>query len=341
MNNTLTALKGVIVGHSTHMERLTGCTAVLFDSFYPVAYKSYGGAPGTFNTENLRGGKSWPARLGLFVAGGGYGGFEAATGIMKFMIDKKIGHRDGDTIIPPISGAVIYDLGVSIAQYSEMYGLEAAQKANNNPVEGGNVGAGTGTCVGKFSMTDKGLILAMKAGVGSAKLDLGNGVIVCALSVVNSLGNIVLPDSKILAGNRDDLGTSKFRTFETASNLITGKSQNTAVSIVGMNVDLGDYSNYEAIAQIASQGQTRAISPVNTSLDGDTIFVFSTKEIKSFFSPSGKRISERWANLPVDIIGYAAAKAVQESIYDACRQAETIPYNMAFQKRIPSCSDSP
>ena len=258
---------------------------------------------------------------------------------MKFMIDKKIGHRDGNTIVPPISGAVIYDLGVSVAQYSERYGLEAAQKATGKPVEGGNVGAGTGTSVGKFSLTDKGLMLAMKAGVGSARIDLGSGIIVCALSVVNALGNIILPDGKILAGNRDDASTSKFRTFETASNLITGKPQNTTVSIVGMNVDLGDYSNYEAVVQIASQGQTRAISPINTSLDGDTVFAFSTKEIKSFFSPSGKRISEGWPNLPVDIIGHAAAKAVQESIYDACRQAETIPYAMAFQKKIPSCSD--
>lgn len=41
------------------------------------------------------------------------------------------------------------------------------------------------------------------------------------------------------------------------------------------------------------------------------------------------------------IIGYAAAKAVQESIYDACMQAETIPYDLAFQKMIPSCSDLP
>ena len=54
MNNTLTALKGVKVGHSTHKDKLTGCTAILFEDFYPVAYKSYGGAAGTFSTENLR-----------------------------------------------------------------------------------------------------------------------------------------------------------------------------------------------------------------------------------------------------------------------------------------------
>ncbi len=340
MNNTLTALNGVMVGHSTHRDKLTGCTVVLLDDFCPVAYKSYGGAPGTFNTENLKNGKSWPARRCLFIAGGSFGGFEAATGIMEFMIENKMGHVDGDTIVPPISGAIIYDLGVSMAQYTTAYGLEAAQNASRKPVEGGNVGAGTGASVGKFSLTNKGLLLAMKAGVGSARIDLGNGATICALSIVNALGNVVLQDGTILAGNRDDTKTSRFRTFETASNLITGKPQNTTVSIVGTNVDLGEYSNYEKVAQIASHGQIKAISPVNTSLDGDTVFVFSTKEVKSFFSPLGKYIVEGgWPNLPVDVVGHAAANAVMESIYDACRQAETIPYDMAFQKKIPCCKD--
>jgi len=30
-NNTLTSLSGVRVGHATHLDRLTGCTAIMFD----------------------------------------------------------------------------------------------------------------------------------------------------------------------------------------------------------------------------------------------------------------------------------------------------------------------
>lgn len=59
MNNTLTVLKGVKVGHSTHLDKLTGCTLVMFDGWYPTAYKSYGGAPATFNTEILKSGMSF------------------------------------------------------------------------------------------------------------------------------------------------------------------------------------------------------------------------------------------------------------------------------------------
>ena len=74
MNNSLTALKGIKVGHSTHLDKLTGCTLVMFKKSLPVAYKSYGGAAGTFNTDLLRNGTSFHRRWGLFVAGGGMTG---------------------------------------------------------------------------------------------------------------------------------------------------------------------------------------------------------------------------------------------------------------------------
>ena len=76
-NTTLTSLTGVKVGHSTHLDKLTGCTVILFDKPYPVAYKAYGGAPGTFNTDLLRNGMSFYRRQGLFIAGG------SLTGLMR------------------------------------------------------------------------------------------------------------------------------------------------------------------------------------------------------------------------------------------------------------------
>lgn len=343
MNNTLTALKGVKVGHSTHTDRLTGCTVVLFDSLYKVAYKSYGGAAETFNTESLREGRPWSLRRGLFISGGSLPGLGAASEIMDFMTKNGMGEKYGNNTIPSISGAAIYDLGVQMAQYDPKYGREAAGNANTAPVEGGNAGAGTGASVGKFSYTVDNLALAMKSGVGSARFDFSNGVTVCAMSVVNALGNIILPSGAILAGNRNDRPSPKFRTFESLTSWISASPQNTTISVVGTNVDLGDYSNYEAVAHMASQGQTRAISPVNTSLDGDTVFVFSTRETKYILSPFGTDVADAlgWHSLHVDALGQAAANVVQESIYDACRQAETVSYDKAFEKRIPSLRDLP
>jgi len=340
MNKTLTALAGVKVGHSTHEDKLTGCTFILFDKDYPVAYKSYGGAPGTYSTENLKDGMSFSTRDGLFVSGGSLNGLTCATTITQRLIDKKLGLKIGNSVMPAISGAIVRDLGLEVAQFEAIYGAEAVDNLSSEPVQNGNVGAGTGTSVGKFSYTKDGLMLGMKSGVGSSRVDLGNNVMVCALSVVNALGNVVLPDGKILAGNRHDMESSRFRTFESSSDFLTGKASNTTISIVGTNIDLGNHENYERVAHIASHGQVRAINPVHTSVDGDTIFVFSTREIKDFLNPLGKDISSKgWPNLNIDIIGQAAARAVQESIYDSCRQAKSISYSKAFRNTVPSNTD--
>jgi len=76
----------------------------------------------------------------------------------------------------------------------------------------------------------------MKAGVGSARIDVGNGIIVTALSVVNALGNIVLPNGEILAGNRDE--NTKFKLYEDLVDFVTQNRSNTTISVVGINVDL-------------------------------------------------------------------------------------------------------
>lgn len=340
MNNTLTALKGVRVGHATHFDKLTGSTVVLFDDFYPVAYVSYGGAPGTFSTENLKVGKSFSKRIGLFVSGGSLTGLASAATIMDWMIEKGIGDKDGAMINPPISGAIVYDLGVYIKQFDPEYGREAVENATTDPVENGNVGAGTGTTVGSFSYTKDLKRLDMKAGVGSAKVDLGNEVIVCSLSVVNALGNIILPNGIILAGNRHDTDEANFRTFNKQLDFLTNKSSNTTISIVGTNAKLKSQADYERVAHIASHGQVRAIYPVHTSVDGDTVFVFSTEKIDDYLSPLGKSIQKNsWPELNVDVIAQAAAKAVQDSIYNACEQADTIKFREAYQGVIPSCKD--
>ena len=340
-NNTLTALSGVQVGHSTHQDKLTGCTFVLFDKPYPVAYKSYGGGPGTFNTEMLRNGKSFYRRHGLFVAGGSLTGLMSATEIMKRMIKKGIGFRNANIINPSISGAIVFDCGTQIAQYDPIYGREAFDNVTSDPVANGNVGAGTGTTVGKFQYVKNGTKSgAMKAGVGSARINIGDSVMVCALSVVNALGNVVRPDGTILAGNRDE--TKKFKTFEDTSDFVTDGTTNTTISIVGINADLKKRESYERVAHLASHGQVRAISPVHTSVDGDTVFVFSTEENKKMLNTLGKYFeTPDWPDFSVDIIGNAAAKAVQESIYSACNEAETIPLASCYKGVIPSAKDYP
>jgi L-aminopeptidase/D-esterase-like protein len=337
-NNTLTALHGVRVGHATHLDKLTGCTFVLFDKEYPAAYKGYGGDIGSFHTDSLRVGAE-RTRQGFFIAGGSLTGLMSASEIMQAMIEGGIGNKAEAIINPNISGAIVFDQGTRIAQYDPKYGREAYNNLSAEPVASGNVGAGTGTAVGKFQWVEKGTKSGgMKAGVGNARVDLKGGSMVCALTVLNALGNIVLPDGTVLAGNRDE--RKKFKDFDDTIDFITGDTTNTTITIVGTNVDLGPRENYERLAHFATHGHVRAIHPVHTSQDGDTVFVFSTKEIKQPFNEYGKFFqSPERTGFSVDVIGHAAAKAVQESIYDACRSADSVEFEGAYRGVFPSVKD--
>ena len=76
-----------------------------------------------------------------------------------------------------------------IRQLSVDTGRRRRQPTDRSPKEAS--GAGTGATVGKIGGPGR----AMKGGIGTAILDLGNGVRVAALMAVNSVGNIVDPDT--------------------------------------------------------------------------------------------------------------------------------------------------
>ena len=288
-NETLTALKGVQVGHSTHSERLTGCTVIIFEQDYPVAYVSNGGSPGTVATEDLNDGKDFGVRSGLFIAGGSMNGLAAYATIARELIKQGRGLKVDKTFMPLLSGAIVYDLSVGNCQFDPEFGAEALANIDSQPVIGGNQGAGTGTSVGKFHRLEEGRKTgAMKAGVGSARIDLANGAMICALSIVNAMGNIIGKDGLILVGNRD--GAGGFKTFRDTAGFVTGNN-NTTISIVGTNAKLRDREDYRRIAAMAAQGQVRAIQPVNLSLDGDTVFVFSTETVDQPLN-DGKKLFE-------------------------------------------------
>jgi len=350
VNRSLTALSGVRVGHATHADKLTGCTAIVFDESFSASVKAYGGGAGGFNLEGLRAGHTDYGVRGIFIAGGSSTGLLAGAGMVEAMRLDRNGTRsgpDGSIINPSVAGAAIYDLGMEIAPFGADYGREAYVNATTDPVSGGNVGAGTGASVGKYRWLDLGAANpAMKGGVGSARVDLGGGIVVCALSVVNAVGNVVLPGGQVLAGNRDEHGG--FESYEALTEFLTradaGSSEhNTTISVVGINVDLGALEHYEKVAHFATHGQVRAINPVHTAGDGDTVFVFSNGELRDPLNSTAQFFKESATDihLQVDLIGNAAAKAVQESIYDACRQASTVRVNGAYQGIVPSAADYP
>lgn len=340
-NATLTALKGVRVGHAGDTNALTGITVVVFDRDFPVATRCYGGSPGTFNTDALDGGRNGARAHAIFVSGGSYTGLQSGTEIMKGLIDTGVGYETHRIVNPCVTGAIVMDLGVRVARFNPTLASAALENAHTGSIERGNVGAGTGTAVGKFHYLDRGRVFAgMKAGVGCARVDLSDGAFVVALSVVNALGNVIDRNGSVLAGNRSGKEDAVFDSFLDIQDHVSDGT-NTTISIVGTNVALRHSTDYERVAHIASHGHVRAINPVNLSPDGDTVFVFSTEEISPLVpDDAGQQVrGSAWSQLDIDLVGQAGAEAVQDSIYDACRSAQSIPFPGALNDIVPSCND--
>lgn len=335
-NKTLTSIKGISVGHSTHLDKLTGCTLIKFDKPTLSAYKSFGGGISDFNLASISPDSCDYYIDGVFFTGGSTYGLGSIAGINDLLIKKYKLHGSHSIYNPQLVGAVVYDMGTRVEQFKYEYGIEAVNNLSNNPVELGNVGAGTGTAVGKFSYANDGEIFSgSKAGIGSATIDVGKGIYVSALSVVNAGGNIVLPNGEILAGNRSDKGDKKFKDFNYLTNFFTKpKKENTTLTIVGTNYDLRSRENVERLALFGTHGQSRAIHPVNLSIDGDLVIAFSTQEI------TNKIVEfEDWKFVDIDMICEAGARAVQESIYSACYNAKSIKVDWAWKGIVPTWNE--
>jgi L-aminopeptidase/D-esterase-like protein len=211
--------------------------------------------------------------------------------------------------VPIVPAAILYDLGIGKANVrpTVAMGEAAAAAATTEAVQEGSVGAGTGATVGKAL----GMKQAMKGGVGSFTVALPGGVLVSSLFVVNAFGDVRDPATgKIVAGARKAPGS---REFANAVEVIKQRAPaplvrtNTTLGVVATNARL---TKVEAtkLAQFASLGMARAIYPVNTTNDGDTVFALS--------------LGDRRAD--INTLGAAAAEAVAEAILRAVRLAKTL-----------------
>jgi L-aminopeptidase/D-esterase-like protein len=156
-----------------------------------------------------------------------------------------------------------------------------------------------------------GMTHAMKSGLGSFTVELPGGVLVSSLVVVNALGDVRDPATgKIVAGART---TPQGRDFADSQKLIIERPPaglvraNTTLAVVATNAAL---SKVEAtkLARLGGLGMARAIYPVNTGSDGDTIFALSLGTQRS----------------NIDSLGAAAAGCVVESILRAVRSARSM-----------------
>jgi len=199
--NAITDVRGIEVGQAQDEEALTGCTVIICRKGAVAGVDVRGGAPGTRETDLLD-----PVNLvekvhAIVLAGGSAFGLDAATGVMRYLEEKKIGFNTGVAKVPIVPSAILFDLNLGRADVrpDSAMGYHAAALASSDAPAEGNTGVGMGASVGKMF----GLGLGMKAGVGTAGMNIGGGVVVGALVAVNAWGDVVNPQTnQIIAGLR-------------------------------------------------------------------------------------------------------------------------------------------
>ena len=297
-NQTLTAIEGITVGHATNTAARTGCTVILCPSGAMAGVDVRGAAPGTRETEALRSGRLVQKAHAVLLTGGSAFGLDAAGGVVEYLEAQNVGFPAGPVRVPIVPTAVIFDLSVGDEKVrpDRKMGYQACQNATDAPVEMGAIGAGTGATVGKAPG-----VTPAPGGVGSACVRLDSGLIVAAVTVVNALGNVVNPTTgEILAGGTENgnLVDITERLLD-ASNIVQGT--NTTIGVVATNATLTP-AEVNRVAEVAHDGMARAIRPVHTMFDGDTLFALAT----------GAHTGSS-----VNTVGILAAEVVAEAIVNA------------------------
>jgi L-aminopeptidase/D-esterase-like protein len=262
---------------------------------------------------------------GFILTGGSAYGMDVARGVKRFLEERKTGFPIAGTVVPIVPGAVIMDLGFggsSTIRPDADCGYRAASAATQGAVAEGNVGAGTGATVGKLN----GLARAMKGGLGTASITLPNGLVVAAIVAVNAVGDIIDPATGApVAGVR----TADGKRLADARQVMRGARadtprvlENTTIAVVATNATLTK-TEVNRVALMADDGLARAINPVHTQGDGDTVFAVATGAWPG--QASASQVGMLAAEALAEAIVRAAATAAPLGGLPAARDLGTVP----------------
>ena len=322
--DSLTDVRGTLVGHHTDARRPTGCTVILTPQGAVAGVDVRGAAPGTRETELLLPLNAVEAVHAVMLAGGSAFGLDAAGGVMRWLDERGHGLQVGPATVPIVPAAILFDLWVGDPRIrpDAASGYAACEAASDAPVAQGNVGAGTGCTVGKLF----GIGRAMRGGLGSASVTV-DGITVGALVAVNAIGDVIDPGTgRVVAGARTPDGRALLGTMqallrgEVPPPLQTGTA--TTLGVVATDAVLNK-AQANKIAQMAHDGFARAINPVHTLTDGDTIFALATGA------------TGRTAN--VTLLGALAAEVMAIAILRAVRTATRL--DAPGMPALPSARD--
>ena len=302
-------VQGISVGHFSDSRRPTGCTAVLCPLGAVGGVDVRGAAPGTRETDLLNPSNLVQEVHGIMLAGGSAWGLDAATGAVRWLEEQGAGLNIGVGRIPLVPAAVLFDvmMGDMRIRPDAVAGYAACRNAGQDSGTGrpaeGSVGAGAGAVVGKVFGHER----AMKGGIGTASFTV-DGVTVGAIIACNALGDVFNPfNGELLAGARTADGLQLCGTRDA---LLAGEEpkpilagSNTTIGVVATDAAITKAQAHR-LAVVAHDGLARAINPVHTMSDGDSLFALGTG--RSGKSPGMMTLS----TLAAEAVAIATARAV-------------------------------
>ncbi len=216
----------------------------------------------------------------MLLTGGSAFGLAAAQGVVAWCERRGLGYGRFGRPIPIVPAAVLFDLMVGDweARPGPAEGEAACLAASTAEGPLGNVGAGMGATVGKTAGPEH----MTKGGLGWSVVEAGP-VTVGALVAVNAGGDVLDEDGTVLAGARVPGGARTALRERLAAPAADGEVRSepvppggsTTLGVVATNATLTKGEVHRVAVQ-AHDGMARAILPVHTSYDGDTVFAVAT-----------------------------------------------------------------
>lgn len=271
-----------------------------------------GGAPGTRETDALNPTNLVDAAHAIVLSGGSAFGLDAAGGVQSRLAAENRGYSIAGAVVPIVPAAILFDLANGgdknwgeTPPYRDL-GVTAYDNAGDVfPL--GNTGAGYGA-----------LTAGLKGGLGSASIvDDRTGVTCGALVAVNAVGSAVMPDSDTFWAwpfeMDDEFGGLDPPRTKPPSGFYHSKrgpavGGNTTLAVVATDATLTKAQAHR-LATMAHDGLARALHPLHTPFDGDTVFALAT----GTGEPVDTSDLSRLGSLTADCLSRAVARGVYEA----------------------------
>ncbi|MEM7507593.1 MAG: P1 family peptidase [Pseudomonadota bacterium] len=273
--NALTDVPGIAVGHAEDRDLLTGATVILPDRPAIAAVEVLGGGPGSRETEVLSPASTVQEVHGIALSGGSAFGLDAAGGAMDWLRAQGKGFDVAGQKVPIVPGAILFDLTFGDAPQPQQppwwqLGRQAAEAAAPGAFTLGNAGAGLGARAA-----------GLKGGVGTASC-IWQGITVAALAVANPIGSVLIPGTRHFwawpfeqAAEFGGLGPPAAMPRDLTHDFSRPPGASTTLVVIATDAALSR-AQAKRLAIMGHDGMARAIRPVHTPLDGDTVFAMAT-----------------------------------------------------------------